>query len=355
MEDRQLQSTYRVVRLTNNGPIIERFLVPELISDDEILIRIIISGICRSDLKEISKSRATRSDFGHEIVGKVIKANPYLPFSRGDLVCYDPHIKVTRSSGYGEYLLARGNPENLAKAFPKWNVDVFEEKMVFCEPLACAIHAVRKLKEYLSVDCFNGLKIGILGAGNAGTLIGLLVKFMGGDITVMNRSVSKLSFLDERKIFNKSELLLINEQSHNFDAIIAATTFLDSTIISACVKKVKHQGLILLFGGTAPDDNISPLLLDIDKIRRWEKLTCIRTEGKKILFGGTYGATSMDFSSSMEVIKNWQIEFPLEKLISSEVTLDNLCPLLISLSSGLIEFKGKIIVKMNMKATYPIE
>src|SRR5579871_2638389 len=143
MPENKLQVTYSRVELTGTGPVLKACSWEN--SADRLLLRVLTAGICRSDLKEIQRRRTLRSDFGHEVVAQVERAPALLPLRTGDRVVLDPHIAISRSSGFGEMMEAHGSSGELTAAFVKVPEDVPIRRLVMTEPLACISHCIAQV------------------------------------------------------------------------------------------------------------------------------------------------------------------------------------------------------------------
>jgi threonine dehydrogenase-like Zn-dependent dehydrogenase len=261
----------------------------------------------------------------------------------GSLVVLDPHVKINRTSGFGELVVASGSVENLAKAFIEIPTTAINERFVFTEPLACAHHCVANLLKYRQAKNLNGLSVSIVGAGMTGTLIGLLCRYYGATITIVNRSAERLGFLAGTSVFSKDELSLINEVNREFDVVIPTTTFLFPEILEFCEKAVKESGAILLYGGTKAGDVFpSTDNVDIDKIRRTQQTEEVSIGKKNFHLCGTHGATTEDFKTVVKLLKDHPSVLPVERLISRRIKLDEVPRVLVEMTTN--EIPGKIIV-----------
>jgi cyclitol reductase len=341
-----LPSSYKVVKLAQGGPILEEQAVP--IFDEKncsMVIRPALVGICRSDLREVTRERVTRHDFGHEIVGKFIGANFPVPYNASSMVCLDPHVTISRTSGFGEYVFSSGSSEHLISAFPECPGSLEDYRAVFMEPLACAYHAINRLKTALDVKDFTRLNIGIVGAGNAGTLIGLIAKHFGANVSLMNRGADRLLYLLTNHIFEKEELFTEPGKVTKLDGVVLATTWLDEAIFSWGLNPLRDEGVLLLFGGTSPNRTIIRQSLDLDDIRRNQKELFYKHKSQSVRICGTYGVEPQDVRESFNLL-HLRKAFPVERLIVDIVTLDDLCGLLRTLVTGKKPFWGKYLVRM---------
>jgi len=344
----EVPRSYKTVQLQPEGLLSKEVSVPSHPQKSNIvIISPKLYGICNSDIKEIQGNRLLRSDFGHELVGEVKFADPSISLVPGDIVCFNPHSPVERNSGFTELLIAEGKPSALESAFPKVSYKKISlEKLVLVEPMACTHHCVLRACQYLGLSRLDNLKVGIIGAGNTGTLIGLIAKHLGATVTLFNRSADRLEFLKQRKIFSTNELrLLSNDCSPEFDIMIPTTSFLYSSVLRFAMQAVQPMGLLLLYGGTCPGDLLLNTKIDIDQIRRQEKLINITWENKSLLIGGTYGASDEDFLKVIDLLNSAPGNFPIQHLITGEVSLDELPEKLESLAKE--GYRGKLVVRMT--------
>jgi len=338
--------SYLSVNLFEGGPILKKTPLPKYDQEKCIMVvKPILVGICRSDIKEITNERAIRNDFGHEIMGRFIWANVPIDLDVNSLVCFDPHVMIDRTSGFSEYLFAFGSQENLLSAFPKCPTTLEEHRAVFVEPLACAYHAIARLKSSLHVEFFKELNIGILGAGNSGTLIGLIAKHLGANVKMFNRNIKRLEYLAENNLFTEDELVIQTTKVSPLDGIVLATTFLDQNTFYWGMDNLKSGGVLLLFGGTRPYNNLIDQTLDLDDLRRNQKEFAYTYKKKTVLIAGTYGVKPTDIQASFHLL-GLRDAFPVERLILNYVTLSDLCELLKEFAAGEKPYIGKLLVRI---------
>jgi threonine dehydrogenase-like Zn-dependent dehydrogenase len=340
--------SFKSVEILNGKPSLVEKPFLDIWDDDGVVVAPILLGICRSDLKEILGVRALRHDFGHEIVGNIEWASRATALGPGDTVCFDPHIEIARTSGFGEFIIAHGDAETLERAFIKVPKEIPAEKLVFCEPMACAHHCIWNLLRYLKCESLRGYRVGVIGAGNAGSLIGLLTKHLGASVTIFNRSNERLKFLIQQELFSPNELGLIGSACQiDYDVIIATTSFLYPSVMDFAVQVVRRGGIIILYGGTQEGDFLPDTNLDIDRVRRTESLVNVSCRGKCFRVGGSHGALRADFMRVVSLLKTRPLSFPIERLISCEILLDQLPEALASLTNPQVTYYGKIVVRQS--------
>ena len=162
-------------------------------SNDEVLIKVEVTGLCRTDLKII---RAGHRDLvlpripGEEVVGMIYeKGSDVANVEEGDMVYVYPgswcgeceackngyenlckHMKIMgfhRDGGFAEYVTA---PSRSVIPIPD---NITPEEAVFAEPLSCCLNAL----ELGGIS--KGKSVAIWGAGPAGTLLYRASKAMG--------------------------------------------------------------------------------------------------------------------------------------------------------------------------------
>ncbi|MFA4873082.1 MAG: alcohol dehydrogenase catalytic domain-containing protein [Patescibacteria group bacterium] len=344
----ELPKIYQVVELSSGKAVLKTRKVPTHIRENPriIVVRPHMVGICRSDVKELLNVRTVRHDFGHEIAGTVAWAGNATGFHRNERVIYDPHVPLKRTSGFGTLILAEGHKDELKTAFLRADPIIPSERLVFCEPLACAHHCVVNLMRAVRRDNLSRMRIAIIGAGNAGALIGLTIKYYGGTPTLFNRTHDRLTFLAHRGLYARTELKTLRSNANGeFDAVIPATTFLYTPVVAASMRLVKPGGTVLLFGGTKKGDMIPDTAIDIDGIRRGELEKTIQWRDKKIKVAGTHGANTPDLLRSMQFLRDRADLFALEKMITATISLSDLPETLTRYARE--GFMGKTVVTMH--------
>ena len=179
----------------NHDVRIEQQPIPE-ISDDEILIKIMASGICGSDVMEWYRIKKAPIVLGHEIAGIVEKkGKDVTSFDIGDRVvathhvpcntcryclhqqhtlCHTLHNTKFYPGGFAEYV--RIPSINVDRGTLKMPDELSFEEATFIEPLACVIRGFRQIPAHL------GRSIAILGSGVAGLLNIKLARAMGAGV-----------------------------------------------------------------------------------------------------------------------------------------------------------------------------
>jgi L-iditol 2-dehydrogenase len=166
---------------------------------DQVLVRVAVTGLCRTDLKLI---RSGHRDLvlpripGEEVVGVVVENGPgavrhtvgarvyaypgewcgHCPACRAgaENLCREMHIMgFHRDGGFAEYVVV---PEKSLIALD--DTCSFHDA-VFAEPLSCCINAIELSR------LTAGERIGIWGGGPAGTLLKRLACHVGAEVVVI--------------------------------------------------------------------------------------------------------------------------------------------------------------------------
>lgn len=182
--------------------LLEELSVPQ-ITTDEALVKVKYGGICGTDMMiyaGVHPRAKTSLVMGHEFSGEITKISSGTSFKIGDKVAINPirycnecepcrlgnyhicenlkYIGIDLQGGFAEY--AKIPIENLHILSDK----VKEDEAALIEPLAVAIHTVRRSQFKV------GDNVTILGAGPIGILIGIIAKISGAAEVIIS-DVSK--------------------------------------------------------------------------------------------------------------------------------------------------------------------
>jgi len=310
----------RVARYYNNLDVRLEYVEKPEITDDEILVKVIASGICGSDVMEWYRIKKAPLVLGHEITGEVSEVGRNVTnYRKGDRVFVSHHVpcnkchyclddKHTRCDllhhtnfypgGFSEYIKV---PEiNVDRGvFPLPDEVSFEEG-VFIEPLACVVRGQRV------ANLKQGQSVLIIGSGVSGLLNIKFARATGAgnifatDINEYKLDAAKNSGADF--VFNANEDIVkkINEiQGRGTDIVIVCTGAAGA--ISQALKTVDLGGTILLFAPANPDVNIN-----LNPNEFWNKGITLTT---------TYAASPKDIVVAIELMR--------EKIISVKEMITN--------------------------------
>lgn len=225
---------------------------------DEVLIRVMASGICGTDV------HIFRGEYlggypvipGHEFSGTVEAVGSRVTrFAPGDRVAVEPNIAcdnceaclnnrqnfclnwqavgVTRPGGMAQYTTA---PEKAV-----FNIgDLPFEAGAFVEPLSCVLHGLERLGPDLADT------VAILGAGPIGMLLLQGIRAQGASrVTVVDKNTARVSFAAELGA-DQALTSLDDLQRDGYDVVIDATGAIP--VMQRALDFARPGGKVLLFG-----------------------------------------------------------------------------------------------------------
>jgi len=300
------------VYYNNKDVRIEERPIPE-INDDELLVKVISSGICGSDVMEWYRIKKAPLVLGHEISGIVDKAGKNVKnFKIGDRVMVSHHVPCMKChyclnshhtacetlhktniypGGFSEFIRA---PEiNVELGTFRLPDNVSFDEGTFVEPLGTAVRAQR------TADLKENDALLVFGSGISGLLhIKLakskkLKKIIAVDINDYRLNAAKKFGADFALNANESlaeEIKKINS-GRLADAVIVCTGALAAA--KQALQCVDKGGTILFFAVPKPDEKLEISINDF-----WRNEVKIMT---------SYGAAPNDLEESLELIKNKKI------------------------------------------------
>ncbi|MGR3179725.1 MAG: alcohol dehydrogenase catalytic domain-containing protein [Candidatus Anammoxibacter sp.] len=316
----------RVAKYYNNTDVrLEELPTPQ-IGDEELLVKIIASGICGSDVMEWYRIKKAPLVLGHEITGEVEKVGVNVKqFKIGDRVCVSHHVpcnccqyclngqhtvcdtlRTTNfdPGGFSEYVRV-----------PKINVDrgtflipdeISFDEGTFIEPLACVVRAQRvaAIRPNDSVlvlgSGISGLiHIALTGASRTGRIIATdiddyrleMAKKMGAD-NVVNAKENVVECLKECNANRLADVVIV--------CAGAPSAF------EQALQCVDRGGTILFFASTEPGYN-----LPLPVFNMWK-------DGIKLIT--SYGASPKDITESIGILRSHKIDFG--KMITHRLKLE---------------------------------
>ncbi|MBW1699535.1 MAG: zinc-dependent dehydrogenase [Deltaproteobacteria bacterium] len=262
----------RVAMYYNNNDVrLEKMPVPR-IGPGEILVKVIASGICGSDVLEWYRIKKAPIVLGHEIAGEVAEVGEGVEKVRpGDRVFVSHHVPCNTCrfcragnhtvcetlhttnfdpGGFAEYLRApRINVDHGTFILPD---EVGFEDGSFVEPLACVVRGQR-------VAGFRpGMSVLVLGSGISGLLHILLARASGaGRIIATDISGYKLAKARE---FGADEVIgaredvpaLVRELNGGYLADLVIVCAGALAAFEQALKSVERGGTVLCFATTDP-------------------------------------------------------------------------------------------------------
>ena len=316
----------KVAMYYNNNDIrIEEMPIPE-ISDEELLVKVLASGICGSDVMEWYRIKKAPLVLGHEISGKIVKAGKNVKeFKEGDRIFVTHHVPCNKCEyckkgqhticktlhstkfypgGFAQYLRV---PEiNVKTGTFKLPDEISFDEGTFIEPLACVVRGFRV------ADYQPGQTVLVLGSGIAGLLNIKLAKAKGAskiiatDINDYRLKLAKKMGADV--VINAKEDVSEQVKKYN-EGKLADFVILCIGAPSAAkqaLSSVAPGGTILFFAPTEPEVDIPFPLFDL-----WNK---------QVKMFSTYAGAPDDIVDAIKILKDKEID--INDMISHKLPMD---------------------------------
>jgi L-iditol 2-dehydrogenase len=297
----------------NHDVRIENQSIPE-INPRELLVKVMASGICGSDVLEWYRIKKAPLVLGHEIAGEIVeKGSEVEGYEVGQRVFVSHHVPCNICKyclnghhtacemlhntnffpgGFSEYLQV-----------PSVNVDrgvfilpdeVSFEEGTFIEPVACVVRAQRKAKLQ------PGQSVLILGSGISGLLQLLLAKKLGASrvfMTDINEfRLKKATEFGADAVRNAQDDVRswLYRSNHNqlADLVIICTGAKNA--FDQAFSSVDRGGTVLFFATTDPDTEVTVPVNDF-----WRNDVKIMP---------SYGCSPLDITIAIELLRSKQIQ-----------------------------------------------
>jgi L-iditol 2-dehydrogenase len=310
----------------NNRDIrLEEMPKPE-IGPEELLVKVMASGICGSDVMEWYRIKKAPLVLGHEIAGDIVETGrEVISFKKGDRVVVSHHVPCNtcdyclsgnhtccetlhttnfHPGGFAEYL--RVPPINVDRGTFLLPDEVSYEEGVFVEPLACVIRSQRE------AGLAAGDSVVVLGAGISGLLHILLARASGAgriiatDINAQ-RLEKALEFGAEVAINAKEDVPLRVREANGgrpADLVIVCAGALSA--FQQALQCVDRGGTVLCFATTEPGVELSVPLNDF-----WRNAITILP---------SYANSPHDAKVALELIRSRRI--PVRQMITHKLGLE---------------------------------
>lgn len=303
----------RVAMYYNNKDVrLEEIPTPR-IGPGELLLKVIASGVCGSDVLEWYRIKKAPLVLGHEIAGEIVEVGGNVEgFKVGDRVFVSHHVPCNKChyclgghhtacetlhatnfdpGGFSEYIrVPRMNVERGTYLLPD---GLSFEDATFIEPLACVIRGQRLAR----IEPQHTLLV--LGSGVAGLLHIQLAKAHGGS-RVVATDISEYRLEAARKFgadvvinardYVPSALKKVNE-GRLADRVTVCTGAYSA--VAQAFESVDRGGTILFFAVPPPDENVSVPLADF-----WRNEITLMT---------SYGAGPDDLAESLKLLSSNKI------------------------------------------------
>jgi len=299
----------RVANWYNNRDVrIEEMPVPD-IGTDELLMKVIASGICGSDVMEWYRLDRAPLILGHEVAGQVVEAGESIKrYKQGDRVVIAHHVPCNTChyclsgnptvcdtlrrtnvdpGGFAEYIrLPAINVDRGVFILPD---DLSYEDATFVEPLACVLRGQKR------ANLQPGQTVLVIGSGISGLLHIKLAKALGSG-RIIATDVSDYRLEAARRFgadntfpadeYSPDKLREIND-NYLADLVIVCTGAVSA--VNQALSSVERGGTVLFF---APTDPGSTVLLSVSNLF-W------RTD---ITLTTSYAGSPADYMTALELI-----------------------------------------------------
>lgn len=283
------------------------------IGDDELLVKVMASGICGSDVMEWYRLKRAPLVLGHEITGEIVEAGKDIKnYKVGDKVFVSHHVPCNTCryclngnhtvcetlhttnyfpGGFAEYI--RVPAINVKRGVFLLPEEISYEEGTFIEPLACVVRGQRM------AQIKPGQNVLILGAGISGLLHLLAALALGVKRTIVtdiNEHRLRLAReLGAAATINAKEDLATRLRQANenrlADAVIICTSSFSAFMQG--MQCVGRAGTILCFAPTEPGVNLPIPVNDF-----WR-------QSIKIIH--SYGAGPQDLSETIDLLRQKRI------------------------------------------------
>lgn len=316
----------RVAKYYNNKDVRLDEIPDPRIGDGELVVKVIASGICGSDVMEWYRIKKAPLVLGHEIAGEIVEVGAGVKqFKIGDRVFVSHHVPCNccRYCLNGQHTICdtlrttNFDPGGFAEYIrvPQINVDrgvfLIPDEVSFCEgtfiePLACVMRAHR-VAQIRPDDC-----VLVLGSGISGLLhISVAGTSSYGRVIATDIDSNRLDmakqFGADRVIFAKDDVpdCLKNFNEDRLADVVIVCAGAPSAFEQA-LQCVDRGGTILFFAPAEPGYKLPVPVFNV-----WR-------DG--IRFITSYGASPKDITESIGIIRSKKIDF--NKMITHRLKLE---------------------------------
>ena len=315
----------RVAMYYNNKDVrLEEMPTPQ-VGPGELLVKVLASGICGSDVMEWYRIKKAPRVLGHEIAGEIVEVGKEVKhYKVGDRVFVSHHVPCNTCQyclngfhtlcdtlrttnfdpgGFAEYL--RVPMINVDRGVFVLPDEISLEDGVFIEPLACVLRGQRLAR------LRPGQTVFVIGSGISGVLHIALARasgtgwIMASDISEYRLKAARQFGADETilaKEVNPAKIREINQGRLADLVIVCAGTI--SAYIQA-LQSVDRGGMVLCFAPLEPGLNFVFPFFDF-----WN-------DGITLL--PTYGGSPFDITTAIELIRAQRL--PLREMITHRLPL----------------------------------
>ncbi len=315
----------RVLMYYSNRDVrLEETAVPET-GRGELLMKVVASGICGSDVMEWYRRDKVPLVLGHEVAGEVVAVGPGVEkFHPGDRIAATHHVPCNTChyclSGHPtvcETLLrgTRFDPGGFAEyvRLPAINVDrgtfripdgLSYEKASFMEPVACVYRGQRNAR------LTPGQTVLVLGSGISGLLHIGLARALGAGLVAAADTIpfrlEKAKEMGAHLTIKADENPVASLRNANEGRLADLVIICFDGFIPLAMKCVERGGTVLFFAGAAEGATIPATINELF----W------RTE---ITLTSTYAGSPVDCVTALRLINAGDI--PVEKMVTHRLDM----------------------------------
>ena len=295
------------------------------IGQGELLVKVLASGICGSDVMEWYRIKKAPRVLGHEIAGEIVEVGGGIDrYKIGDRVFVSHHVPCNTCQyclngfhtlcdtlrttnfdpgGFAEYIrIPTINVDRGVFILPE---EISFEDGVFIEPLACVLRGQRLAR------LRPGQNVFVIGSGISGVLHIALARASGAgrviasDINEYRLKSAKKFGADETILAREVSLARIREMNRGrlADLVIVCAGAISAYI--QALQSVGRGGTVLCFAPLEPDLNFVLPFFDF-----WN-------DGITLL--STYGGSPFDITTAIELIRARRL--PLREMITHRLPL----------------------------------
>jgi L-iditol 2-dehydrogenase len=311
---------------SNTDVRVEEMPLPE-IGPGELLMKVVASGICGSDVMEWYRRDKVPLVLGHEIAGDVVEVGEGVEkFKPGDRVaathhvpcntchyCLNGHHTVCDTLLKGTHFYPGGFAEYVR--VPAINVDrgvfhipdgVSYPEASFMEPLACVLRGQK------NATLKPGQSVLVLGSGISGLLHVGLARALGAGLVVAADTIpfrlKKAKEMGAHLALKADETLFDSIRKANEGRLMDLVIICFDGFIPLALNAVERGGTVLFFAGAAEGAMLPSEINDLF----W------RTE---ITLTSTYAGAPYDCDAALKLIRAGTV--PVEKTVTHRLTMKN--------------------------------
>ncbi len=261
----------RAVRLSNNGLVVDHDYPTPTISNSESLIKVLLAGVCSTDLELVKGYYNFRGVLGHEFVGIVEQSSD--PHWIGKRVVSSINFADPKTPEYAEFglehhpgrtvlgIVARDGAMADYVAVPNFNLlevpeSVSDQQAVFVEPLAAAL----RIAEQIQLRPTE--RAAVIGPGRLGMLVAQVLMMRGAEVTVLGRSESSLALAEKLGLATG---LTKQAQSSSYHLVADCTGAADG--LEHAIRITRPCGTLVLKSTYAGQASINLTKVVVDEIK----------------------------------------------------------------------------------------